>query len=65
MTAVLWVNIALALPFVLAWAGIPLWMTFKYPYRQPDHAAAPAHAGRQAALAADAGLEPEREPAAV
>jgi len=29
MTSVVWANIALAVPFVLAIVGIPLWMTWK------------------------------------
>jgi hypothetical protein len=49
MTAILWQNIPLAMLFVLAFVGIPLWMVNKRPDRAPDHSEA------QAYLAAKAG----------
>ena len=38
--AVLLANIALAIPFLVAFIGVPLWMTFKRPETGPDHLAA-------------------------
>jgi hypothetical protein len=29
MTAIVWANILLAMPFILIWVGVPLWMTLK------------------------------------
>lgn len=34
---VLMVNIALAIPFLVAFIAIPLWMTFKHPDTGADH----------------------------
>ena len=31
MSAVVWANILLALPFLAAFIGVPLWLTFKPP----------------------------------
>jgi hypothetical protein len=59
MTAVVWTNIALAVPFVLGWAGIPLWMIVKHPDSPPDHSAAYAYLDAQAAPAVQTDLEPE------
>jgi len=42
MSAVVWANILLTLPFLIAFIGIPLWMTFKRPETAPDHAEARA-----------------------
>ena len=36
MTPLVWANLPLALLFVLAWAGVPLWMIFKRPDTAPD-----------------------------
>jgi hypothetical protein len=43
MTSLVWANFPLALLFVLAWVGIPMWMTFKHPQTAPDHADAHAY----------------------
>lgn len=40
MTPVVWANFPLALAFILAIVGIPLWMTFKRPQTAPDHSQA-------------------------
>jgi hypothetical protein len=40
MTPLVWANFPLALAFVLAIVGVPLWMTFKHPQTPPDHAQA-------------------------
>lgn len=52
MTSLVWINIALALAFVLAWVGIPVWMTFRRPEVAPDHSHARAYLAGKAALAA-------------
>ena len=36
MTTPVWINLILAVPFVLAIAGIPLWMTWKHTDTAPD-----------------------------
>jgi hypothetical protein len=43
MTTPVWINLILALPFVLAIVGIPLWMTWKHTDTAPDHAPARAY----------------------
>ena len=35
MTPLVWSNFPLALLFVLAWVGVPLWMIFKRPDTAP------------------------------
>lgn len=52
MTPVVWANILLAIPFLLAFIGIPLWMTFRRSQAGPDHAEAHAYLRYKAALAA-------------
>jgi len=37
---VLLANIALAIPFLVAFIAVPLWMTFRRPETGPDHLAA-------------------------
>lgn len=37
MTPLVWANIPLMLLFLLAWAGIPLWMVLRRPDKAPDH----------------------------
>jgi hypothetical protein len=51
MTAVVWANILLAIPFLAAFIGIPLWMTFKRPQTGPDHSEARAYLGTRDAFA--------------
>ena len=43
MTTAVWINLILALPFVLAIIGIPLWMTWRHTDTAPDHAPARAY----------------------
>jgi hypothetical protein len=38
----LWVNVALMVPFVALWVGIPTWLILKHPDRNPTPAATPA-----------------------
>jgi hypothetical protein len=52
MSAVVWANILLALPFLAAFIGVPLWLTFKPPETAPDHAEARAYLHARSALAA-------------
>ena len=56
MTAVVWANVLLAIPFLIALVAIPLWITLR---RQsaPDHSQAHAYLGAKAALA-EAGAAP-------
>ena len=44
MTAIIWANVALVMPFILIWVGVPLWMIRKQ--------AAPDFSGAHAYLAA-------------
>jgi hypothetical protein len=50
MTAVVWANVLLAIPFLIAFTGIPLWITLR---RQSisDHSQAHAYLAAKAALA--------------
>ena len=50
MTPLFWLNFPLALAFVLAWVGIPVWMIFKRPQPAPDHSQARAYLAAKAAL---------------
>ena len=43
MTANLWANILLVMPFILIWVGVPLWMTVKRPPAAPDFSQAHAY----------------------
>jgi hypothetical protein len=43
MAAIVWVNVVLTLPFLIAFIGVPLWMTFKSPDTSPDHGQARAY----------------------
>ena len=68
MTANLWANILLVMPFILIWVGVPLWMTVKRPQAAPDFAQAHAYLAakqRQAAphsTARGQGVASQREP---
>jgi hypothetical protein len=57
MTALVWANFPLALIFLLAWTGIPLWIVIKHPDTAPDHAE--AHAYLAATAAGPGAAEPE------
>lgn len=64
MTSLVWANFPLALIFILAWSGIPLWMVIKHPDTAPDFSEAHAYLAAKAARAAAAEPEPaEPEPA--
>ena len=52
MSTVVWANILLALPFLIAVIGIPLWLTFQRPQTRPDHAEARAYLRTRSALTA-------------
>lgn len=60
MTAVVWANVALAIPFLLAFIGVPLWMTFRRPQTGPDHSQARTYLRAEAALARAAAAAPGR-----
>jgi hypothetical protein len=49
--AVLLANIALAIPFLVAFIAVPLWMTFKRPETAPDHTEAHRYLRARAAQA--------------
>jgi hypothetical protein len=51
MTPLVWANFPLAALFLLAWIGIPMWMTFKRPEQPPDRSEAEAYYQAKAALA--------------
>lgn len=53
MTPLVWLNFPLALAFIVAVAGIPLWMTFRRPAGPPDHSEARAYLAAKAAVTAD------------
>ena len=50
MTAVVWANILLAVPFLIAFIGIPLWITLRS-QAIADHSQAHAYLDAKAALA--------------
>ena len=52
MTAVVWANILLTLPFLAAFIGVPLWLTIQRPESAPDHAEARAYLRARSASAA-------------
>jgi hypothetical protein len=43
VTSLVWLNVPLVVLVFLAIVGIPMWLTFKRPERQPDYAEARAH----------------------
>src|SRR5690242_15607865 len=51
MTAVVWANILLAIPFLVAFIAVPLWWTFKRPPASPDHTEAHAYLRTRTAFA--------------
>ncbi len=52
--AVVLANIALAIPFLVAFIAVPLWLTFKRPETGADHAEARRYLRARAAQAAPA-----------
>ena len=51
MTPLVWAYFLLALLFIGAFVGIPLWLTCKWPDAPPDHSHAHAHLAAKAARA--------------
>jgi hypothetical protein len=51
MTAILWANILLTLPFLIAFIAVPLWWTAKRPPAAPDHSEARAYLRTRTAFA--------------
>jgi hypothetical protein len=51
MTPLVWASLALTALYFGAWYGIPMWMTFKRPERDPDFAEARAYLRAKEALA--------------
>ena len=51
MSAVVWANILLALPFLVAFIGLPLWLTFRRPEIAPDHTEARTYLRTRSAFA--------------
>jgi hypothetical protein len=51
MTAVVWANVLLAIPFLIAFIGVPLWLTFRRPHTGPDHTQARTYLRAKSALA--------------
>jgi len=51
MSAIVWANVLLAVPFLAAFIGIPLWMTFRRPQSGPDHSEARAYLRTKTAFA--------------
>jgi hypothetical protein len=64
MSAWVWVNVMLGVPFLLVWVGIPLWMTFKRPDTPPDFSVAQGYLNAKAALVTTAEPEPAQAAAA-
>ena len=60
MSAVVWANVLLAIPFLIAFIGIPLWMTFRRPQTGADHSQARAYLRARAALASTTAAAPGR-----
>lgn len=58
MTPLVWANFPLALLFLLAWVGIPLWIVFKRPDTPADHSSAHAYLAAKAAPAVDTEPDP-------
>ena len=42
MSSILWINVLLAVPFIAAWAGIPLWLVLTRSDPEPQAVAMPA-----------------------
>ena len=52
MSAIVWANILLTLPFLIAFIGLPLWLTFHRPETAPDHTEARAYLNTRTTVAA-------------
>jgi hypothetical protein len=51
MSAVVWANILLAIPFLVTFIAIPLWWTFRRPQTGADHAESRAYLHTRTAFA--------------
>jgi hypothetical protein len=51
MSAVVWANIVLAVPFLITFIAVPLWWTFKRPPAGADHREARAYLRTRTAFA--------------
>lgn len=51
MTAIVWANILLTLPFLIAFIAVPLWWTFKRPPTGADHTEARTYLRTRTAFA--------------
>ena len=51
MSGVVWANVVLAIPFLIAFIAVPLWMTFRRPNIGADHSQAHSYLRAKAALA--------------
>ncbi len=51
------INVLLAIPFIVLWAGIPLWLVLRRPDAKPALAAAPAVRTMPAVRHEDAGYQ--------
>jgi hypothetical protein len=51
MSAVVWANIVLALPFLVTFIAVPLWWTFKRPPAAADHRESRAYLRTRTAFA--------------
>ena len=60
MTGVVWANVVLAIPFLIAFIAVPLWMTFRRPNIGADHTQAHSYLRAKAALAAAEASAPGR-----
>jgi hypothetical protein len=49
VTGIVWANFPIIALIVLAWVGVPLWLTFKRPHSHPDYAEARAYFRAKAA----------------
>jgi hypothetical protein len=49
VTGIVWANFPIISLFVLAWVGVPLWLTIKRPHTHPDYAEARAYFRAKAA----------------
>jgi hypothetical protein len=56
MSAVVWANILLAVPFLLAFIAVPLWLTFRHPQTGADHSQAHAYLRSKRAAAREAAV---------
>jgi hypothetical protein len=63
MTAIVWANILLTLPFLIAFIAVPLWWTVKRPQTGADHTEARAYLRDRTAFAEALARRAARTPA--